>query len=78
MNDSVTDIDGHFLLIEASQHIPNWLSPSNSENRPWIIQSLLHIIPLTPATPAEIPFIPPSDENGGISLKNAVSSTHLT
>ena len=30
---SVYDSDGDFLLIEAADSLPNWVTPSNSENR---------------------------------------------
>ncbi|RUS23634.1 SGT1 protein-domain-containing protein, partial [Jimgerdemannia flammicorona] len=30
---SVSDNDGEFLLIEAAMELPNWLDPSNSQNR---------------------------------------------
>ena len=30
---SVSDTDGEFLLIEAAEHLPVWVSPSNAENR---------------------------------------------
>jgi len=29
----VDDNDGEFLLIEAADFLPKWLSPENSENR---------------------------------------------
>lgn len=29
----VHDDDGQFLLIEAAEHLPNWLNPDNAENR---------------------------------------------
>jgi hypothetical protein len=32
----VTDADGEFLLIEASDVIPNWVDPSTAANRVWI------------------------------------------
>ncbi|RUP48524.1 SGT1 protein-domain-containing protein [Jimgerdemannia flammicorona] len=54
---SVSDNDGEFLLIEAAMELPNWLDPSNSQNRVYIHQGKLHIIPL-PKTPAEIMQIP--------------------
>eukprot|EP00602_Paraphysomonas_sp_CaronLab_P012394 CAMPEP_0185040924 /NCGR_PEP_ID=MMETSP1103-20130426/39591_1 /TAXON_ID=36769 /ORGANISM="Paraphysomonas bandaiensis, Strain Caron Lab Isolate" /LENGTH=910 /DNA_ID=CAMNT_0027580445 /DNA_START=23 /DNA_END=2752 /DNA_ORIENTATION=+ len=46
MNITVSDSDGQFLLIEAASHIPEWLSPDNSENRVWIRNGSLYIIPL--------------------------------
>lgn len=30
---SVFDSDGEFLLIEAADALPTWVTPSNSENR---------------------------------------------
>ncbi len=29
----VFDSDGEFLLIEAADHLPAWVTPSNAENR---------------------------------------------
>ncbi|KAJ1980541.1 hypothetical protein H4R34_002412 [Dimargaris verticillata] len=40
----VTDSDGEFLLIEAADVIPSWLTPENSENRVFIYRGHLHII----------------------------------
>lgn len=40
------DSDGEFLLIEAADTLPDWLTPENAENRVWIYQGRLHIIPL--------------------------------
>ncbi|KAG8932821.1 hypothetical protein FRC02_000505 [Tulasnella sp. 418] len=48
---SVYDSDGEFLLIEAAEHLPNWVTPTNSENRIWIHRSQLHIIPLEHISP---------------------------
>ncbi|KAG0280695.1 hypothetical protein BGZ95_009162 [Linnemannia exigua] len=42
----VQDNDGEFLLIEAADHIPSWLDPENSDNRVFIYQGNLHIIPI--------------------------------
>ncbi|KAF9786137.1 SGT1 protein-domain-containing protein, partial [Thelephora terrestris] len=44
---SVSDSDGEFLLIEAAEVIPPWVTPSNAENRIWIYNSQLHLIPLS-------------------------------
>jgi len=30
---SVFDSDGEFMLIEAAEHLPSWVTPSNAENR---------------------------------------------
>ncbi|KAJ6574750.1 SGT1-domain-containing protein [Mycena capillaripes] len=47
----VFDSDGEFLLIEAADALPTWVTPTNSENRVWIYGSQLHIIPLTHISP---------------------------
>ena len=65
---AVNDNDGDFLLIEAAMELPSWLDPSNSDNRVYIYQGDLHIIPL-PKTPAEILHIP----SGKISRSRAVN-----
>jgi hypothetical protein len=43
---SVVDSDGQFLLIEAAAHIGDWIDPVNADNRVWIREGLVHIIPL--------------------------------
>ncbi|KIJ45573.1 hypothetical protein M422DRAFT_166272 [Sphaerobolus stellatus SS14] len=43
---SVYDSDGEFLLIEAAEYLPEWITPENSDNRVWIYQGNLHIVPL--------------------------------
>ncbi|KIV96134.1 hypothetical protein PV10_00038 [Exophiala mesophila] len=40
----VTDSDGEFLLIEASETLPAWLEPDVAENRVWINDGDLKII----------------------------------
>ncbi|KAL1848300.1 hypothetical protein Daus18300_013669 [Diaporthe australafricana] len=44
----VSDSDGEFLLVEAANVLPKWLSPENDPNRPWIHGGQLRIIPLDP------------------------------
>uniref|UniRef100_A0A671M636 Protein ecdysoneless homolog n=1 Tax=Sinocyclocheilus anshuiensis TaxID=1608454 RepID=A0A671M636_9TELE len=41
----VYDNDGQFLLIEAAEHLPKWLDPDSSENRVFLYQGELHILP---------------------------------
>lgn len=41
---NVKDQDGQFLLIEAADELPNWLTPDNAENRLWIYNGELHLI----------------------------------
>lgn len=42
----VTDGDGEFLLIEAANAVPKWLSPEVDSNRAWINQGHLKLITL--------------------------------
>ncbi len=41
----VRDNDGEFLLIEAADHVDDWLTPDTSKNRVWIRNGKIHIIP---------------------------------
>ncbi|KAF3906380.1 hypothetical protein ABW20_dc0104545 [Dactylellina cionopaga] len=41
----VVDTDGEFLLIEAAHALPKWLSPEVADNRVWITNGSLRIIP---------------------------------
>ncbi|XP_037322104.2 protein ecdysoneless homolog [Pungitius pungitius] len=41
----VEDNDGEFLLIEAADYLPKWLSPDTSENRVFLYRGELHILP---------------------------------
>ncbi|PNX99653.1 SGT1-plant-like protein [Trifolium pratense] len=39
------DSDGEFLLIEAAFHLPRWLNPDTSDNRIFLRNGHIHIIP---------------------------------
>ncbi|ORX85322.1 SGT1-domain-containing protein [Anaeromyces robustus] len=54
---SVKDNDDEFLLIEAANFLPKWLEPENCENRVFIYQGNVHIIPY-PTTPYELMLFP--------------------
>jgi hypothetical protein len=41
----VYDSDGEFLLVEAANVLPKWLSPEIDHNRPWLHDGKLFIIP---------------------------------
>lgn len=43
----IYDTDGEFLLIEAANALPNWLNPEVAENRVWINNHRLLVIPLS-------------------------------
>ncbi|KAM0717018.1 hypothetical protein Q7P37_006870 [Cladosporium fusiforme] len=42
----VYDTDGEFLLIEAANALPKWLNPEIAENRVWISNGHLRLIPI--------------------------------
>ena len=46
----VYDTDGEFLLIEAASALPKWLNPDIAENRVWISNGHLRIIPIKEGT----------------------------
>ena len=54
----MVDDDGDFLLIEAAEALPEWLTPYNSANRVFLFQGQLHIIPqqinVSPVRPQDI------------------------
>lgn len=41
---NVEDEDGQFLLIEAADYLPEWVTPEAVENRVWIFDGHLHLI----------------------------------
>ncbi|XP_060881432.1 protein ecdysoneless [Metopolophium dirhodum] len=45
----VIDSDGEFLLIEAAECLPNWANPDNCDQRVYISDGDVHIIPLVSA-----------------------------
>ncbi|ORY67076.1 SGT1 protein-domain-containing protein [Pseudomassariella vexata] len=53
---AVYDSDGEFLLIEAANVLPRWLSPEIDTNRVWIHAEKLYIIPLDHSSPEKRPL----------------------
>jgi hypothetical protein len=60
---SVTDNDDQFMLMEAADHIDDWLGPENADNRVWIKEGLVHIIPYD--EPGKL-------KSGGMKLNSAL------
>ena len=57
--DSIRDTDGEFLLIEAANELPSWVSPDNAENRLWLSAGQLHLIPLSVrSSKGSVRFVP--------------------
>ncbi|PLW24523.1 hypothetical protein PCANC_27242 [Puccinia coronata f. sp. avenae] len=53
----VHDNDGEFLLIEAADHLPKWLTPDSAKGRVWIQEGSIYLIPLeaTPSIQTDLP-----------------------
>ncbi|KAI0198665.1 SGT1-domain-containing protein [Astrocystis sublimbata] len=52
----VCDSDGEFLLVEAANVIPNWLSPEIDANRSWIHEGKLQLLPLAASSGVKRPL----------------------
>ncbi|KAI6088217.1 SGT1-domain-containing protein [Hypoxylon rubiginosum] len=52
----VFDSDGEFLLVEAANVLPKWLSPEIDSNRAWIHNGRLYILPLTASSGEKRPL----------------------
>ncbi|KAI0098824.1 SGT1-domain-containing protein [Nemania sp. FL0031] len=52
----VFDSDGEFLLVEAANVVPKWLSPEIDSNRAWIYQGKLQLLPLSASLGAKRPL----------------------
>lgn len=59
---SIRDTDGEFLLIEAANDLPSWVSPENSDNRLWLQAGHLHLIPLSVRSHGSAPRQIPDEE----------------
>ncbi|KAI1385280.1 SGT1-domain-containing protein [Hypoxylon trugodes] len=42
----ISDSDGEFLLVEAANVLPKWLSPEIDSNRAWVHHGKIYILPL--------------------------------
>ena len=68
----VVDQDGEVLLIEAADHLPKWAQdPEVSDNRVYIYQNQVHLIPVA-QNPSELTPIPAGKPN----IDDAVSTVH--
>ncbi|KAJ8130057.1 hypothetical protein O1611_g3571 [Lasiodiplodia mahajangana] len=52
----VFDSDGEFLLVEAANVVPRWLSPEIDSNRAWIHRAKLQLLPLSASLGAKRPL----------------------
>jgi len=73
---SVQDGEGEFLLIESALHIPDWLKPETAENRVWIHNGELKVIPLEEFTSHDPP--PLALDDALSHLRSAIRSEGTT
>ncbi|KAJ9096360.1 hypothetical protein QFC21_005181 [Naganishia friedmannii] len=77
---SIRDTDGEFLLIEAADHLPRWLTPDNAENRFWLAKGHFHLIPpqykSTSTRPQ--PFMPEEDDEDEDGMADKDSDAWLS
>ncbi|KAI1193491.1 SGT1-domain-containing protein [Nemania serpens] len=52
----VSDSDGEFLLVEAANVVPKWLSPEIDSNRAWVHQGKLRLLPLSASSGVKRPL----------------------
>ncbi|KAI1117804.1 SGT1-domain-containing protein [Nemania sp. NC0429] len=52
----VSDSDGEFLLVEAANVVPKWLSPEIDSNRAWMHQGKLQLLPLSASSGVKRPL----------------------
>ncbi|KAF3061268.1 Protein SGT1 like protein [Daldinia childiae] len=52
----IFDDDGEFLLVEAANVLPKWLSPEIDSNRSWIHGGNLHLLPLAASSGVKRPL----------------------
>ena len=76
VNCSIQDGDGEFLLIESALHLPDWLKPETAENRVWIHNCELKIIPLEQFTSHDPP--PLSLDDALSHVRSAIRSEGTT
>ena len=76
---TLRDVDGEFLLIEAALHLPDWVDPSTSHNRVWIVDGALHLIEpsvapgVALALDTALASIGPRTRSAGVPLDAAVA-----
>ena len=63
----VSDADGEFLLIEAANVLPKWLTPENDLHRVWIHNAKLFLIPTPPREHS-----PVDSQDRRLSLRDAL------
>eukprot|EP00668_Euglena_longa_P000979 GGOE01001175.1.p1 GENE.GGOE01001175.1~~GGOE01001175.1.p1 ORF type:complete len:608 (+),score=117.60 GGOE01001175.1:100-1923(+) len=65
---TVTDNDGQCLLIEASDVLEEWLQPDTADNRVFLMNGQVAIIPLLPQNPSQLAVMAQLPSIGSITL----------
>ncbi|GFS21231.1 protein ecdysoneless homolog [Elysia marginata] len=76
----VNDNDEEFLLIEAADALPQWLNPETAENRVYIYNGDLHVIPI-PESPddfSKFPMFTPSQTEAVACVRDCTSLTRCS
>jgi len=47
----VTDSDGEFLLVDAADHLPDWLEPDSAVGRTWVVDGSIAVVLDAPGGP---------------------------
>ena len=47
----VTDSDGEFLLVDAADHLPDWLEPDSAVGRTWLVNGEVAVVLHEPGGP---------------------------
>ncbi|TIB00232.1 hypothetical protein E3P94_01791 [Wallemia ichthyophaga] len=80
------DDDGQFILIEAAEQLPSWLTPERAVNRLWVYKGRLHLIgleshpdtPLSTSTAIQLITNPSTPTLAPLHVENAAfSRTHI-
>ena len=71
----VRDNDGEFMLIEGAYALPRWLKPETASNRVWLLNGLMHIVPLPTAAAPDLPSFPSLKQAKQIVQGSQVNTT---
>ncbi|BFZ17671.1 hypothetical protein BsWGS_20709 [Bradybaena similaris] len=76
----VSDNDEEFLLIEAANELPKWLNPESAENRVYIYNGDLHVIPIpqTAEESSKYPLFTPSVDEAVTCVRDTACETRCS
>ncbi|GFO04241.1 sgt1-like protein [Plakobranchus ocellatus] len=76
----VNDNDEEFLLIEAADALPKWLNPETAENRVFVYNGDIHVIPIpeSPEDYTKFPMFTPSLREAVACVRDCTSLTRCS